>query len=100
MLLNVVPLSRPDAAALATLVRPGGRIVSIASPVEPRTDAGVTAMHMIARSDVTDLAALVALVDAGEVTIDIRESRPLSELADVYRRCEAGRTRGKIIITP
>ncbi|MCX4768031.1 NADP-dependent oxidoreductase [Streptomyces sp. NBC_01275] len=99
-LLNLVPLSPPDAAALAPLVRPGGRIVSIATPIESPADAGVTAMHMVARNDVAHLAALVELVEAGAVAIDISESRPLTDLADVHRLSETGRTRGKIIIIP
>ncbi|MFE7245930.1 NADP-dependent oxidoreductase [Streptomyces sp. NPDC057580] len=99
-LLNLVPLSPPDAAALAPLVRPGGRIVSIATPVESPADAGVTAMHMVARNDVAQLAALVELVEAGAVAIDISESRPLTDLADVHRLSEAGRTRGKVVIIP
>ncbi|MCX4744938.1 NADP-dependent oxidoreductase [Kitasatospora sp. NBC_01287] len=99
-LLNLVPLGPPDAAALVPLVRPGGRIVSIATPVEPPADAGVTALHMVARNDPGQLAALVELVDAGVITIDISESHPLSALADVHRRSAAGRIRGKVIIIP
>ncbi|MDH6137694.1 NADPH:quinone reductase-like Zn-dependent oxidoreductase [Kitasatospora sp. MAA4] len=99
-LLNLVPLSPPDAAALARLVRPGGRIVSIATPIEPRPDAGVTALHMVTRNDVAQLTALVELVDAGTVTVDISQSHPLTALPDVHRLSEAGRTRGKIIILP
>ncbi|MFE4309736.1 NADP-dependent oxidoreductase [Streptomyces sp. NPDC056891] len=100
LLLNLVPLSPADAAALVPLVRPGGRIVSIATPVEPPAAAGVTAMHMVARNDVTHLEALVGLVEAGTVAIDISESRPLTDLADVHRLSEAGRIRGKVIIVP
>ncbi|MER6956213.1 MULTISPECIES: NADP-dependent oxidoreductase [unclassified Streptomyces] len=99
-LLNLVPLSPAEAAALAPLVRPGGRIVSIATPVESPADAGVTAMHMVARNDAAHLAALVELVEAGAVAIDISESRPLTDLADVHRLSEAGRTRGKVVIIP
>ncbi|MCX5380441.1 NADP-dependent oxidoreductase [Streptomyces sp. NBC_00091] len=99
-LLNLVPLSPPDAAALASSVRPGGRIVSIATPVEPPAGAGVTAMHMVARNDAAHLAALVELVDAGVVTVDISESRPLTDLAEVHLLSEAGRTRGKVLIIP
>ncbi|MGA4539311.1 NADP-dependent oxidoreductase [Uniformispora flossi] len=99
-LLNLVPLSPHDAAALASAVRPGGRIVSIATPVEPPAESGVAAMHMVARNDVTHLAALVALVDAGNVTLDISASRPLTDLADVHRLSEAGRVRGKVLIIP
>ncbi|KIQ66096.1 NADPH:quinone reductase [Kitasatospora griseola] len=99
-LLNLVPLSPHDAAALAPTVRPGGRIVSTATPVEPPADAGVTAMHMVARNDAAQLAALVKLVDAGDVTLDISASYPLAELADVHRLSEAGRIRGKVVVVP
>ncbi|MFI8085305.1 NADP-dependent oxidoreductase [Kitasatospora sp. NPDC086009] len=99
-LLNLVPLSSRDAAALASAVRPGGRIVSIATPVEPPADAGVRAIHMVARNDVAQLTALVELVDAGVVALDISASHPLADLADVHRLSEAGRIRGKVVIIP
>ncbi|MBM7442327.1 NADP-dependent oxidoreductase [Streptomyces sp. HB132] len=99
-LLNLVPLTSRDAAALAAAVRPGGRIVSIATPVEPPADAGVRAMHMVARNDVAHLTALVELVDAGTVALDISASHPLTDLADVHRLSEAGRIRGKVVIIP
>jgi NADPH:quinone reductase-like Zn-dependent oxidoreductase len=98
--LNLVPLSPHDAVALASAVRPGGRIVSIATPVEPPAGAGVKAMHMVARNDVEHLAALVELVDAGVVTLDISASHPLADLADVHRLGEAGLIRGKVVIIP
>ncbi|MDX2296707.1 MULTISPECIES: NADP-dependent oxidoreductase [Streptomyces] len=100
VLLNLVPLSGPDAAALVPLVRRGGRIVSIATPVVPPLDAGVSATHMVARNDVADLRALVDLVDAGVLRVDISASRPLAELADVHRQSQAGRIRGKVLIVP
>ncbi|GLX41341.1 NADPH:quinone reductase [Streptomyces roseochromogenus] len=99
-LLNLVPLSPPEAAALAATVRPGGRIVSIATPIEPAADAEVSAIHIVARNDVTHLAALVALVDAAALSIDISESRPLADLADIHHNSETGQTRGKVIIIP
>ncbi|MFI0928466.1 NADP-dependent oxidoreductase [Streptomyces sp. NPDC021012] len=100
ILLNLVPLSPQDAAALTPVVRRGGRIVSIATPIEPPADAGVSAVHLVARNDVADLGALVDLVDAGAVRIDISSSRPLSDLAEVHRLSQAGRTRGKVLIIP
>ncbi|MFG2873799.1 hypothetical protein ACGFYU_02045 [Streptomyces sp. NPDC048337] len=45
----------------------------------------MSAMHMVARNDVAHLAALVELVDADAIRIDISES---------------GRIRGKVIIVP
>ncbi|WP_203727583.1 NADP-dependent oxidoreductase [Paractinoplanes durhamensis] len=66
-----------------------GAIVSATGPV-----------HFVARNDTAQLAALVELVDAGVVRIDIGAERPLSELADVHRDAEAGRTRGKVLLVP
>jgi NADPH:quinone reductase-like Zn-dependent oxidoreductase len=97
-LLNLVPLGPPAAADLAPLVRPGGRIVSIATPVEPAADAGVSAMHMVARNDTAQLAELVRLIEAGTLTIDISAAYPLDQLAAVHRLGEAGGIRGKVII--
>lgn len=80
-----------DAAPLLPLVRPGGTVVSVTVPV---------GVHFVARNDPGDLAALVALVDAGVVRIDVAAVRPLTDLAAVHRDAEAGRTRGKTILTP
>ncbi|MFD8948246.1 NADP-dependent oxidoreductase [Streptomyces xanthophaeus] len=99
-LLNLVPLSPADAAALAPLVRPGGRIVSIATPIEPPAGSGVSAMHMVARNETAHLAALVELVDAAALSIDISDTRPLSGLSDVHHLSESGRTRGKVVVIP
>ncbi|MGW2017624.1 NADP-dependent oxidoreductase [Streptomyces sp. NPDC001927] len=99
-LLNLVPVSPQAAAALAPLVRPGGRIISIATPIEPAADTGVSTMHMVARNDVVHLAALVELVDAATLSIDISQSRPLADLAEVHHLSETGQTRGKVVIIP
>lgn len=100
VLLNLVPLSQAEVASTGSVVRPGGRIVSIATPIEVPADAGVTSIHMVARNDVTQLTELVRLVDAGVVTVDISEARPLAELPAVHRLSEAGRIRGKVVLIP
>lgn len=53
---------------------------------------------MVARNDVVQPAALVELVDVGEVALDISAARPPAGLADVHRLGEAGRIRGKVVI--
>ncbi|PRX98180.1 NADP-dependent oxidoreductase [Allonocardiopsis opalescens] len=100
IVLNLVGIGPRQAADLASTVRPGGVVVSVATPVEPPPGAGVTATHVIARNDAADLAALVGLVDAGVVAVDVAESYRLADLATVHRRSEAGLTRGKITIIP
>ncbi|WP_446210327.1 hypothetical protein [Micromonospora sp. IBSANI012] len=63
--------------------------MSVTVPVEVPTGSPVNAVHFVARNDTGHLAALVALVDAGAVRVDITASRPLAQ---------SGRTRGKIIL--
>ncbi|MFH7597982.1 hypothetical protein WDV06_23170 [Streptomyces racemochromogenes] len=46
------------------------------------------------------MGALVELVEAGTVSVDISSSRPPSELADVHHLSQAGRTRGRVLIIP
>lgn len=83
----------------APLIRPGGVVVSIATPIEPDTASGVTGLHMVARNDPAQLARLVAAVDAGTLDLGITETRPLADLELVHRASEAGQTHGKTIIT-
>lgn len=99
-ILNLVVVSDSQAAMLVPLVRPGGVIVSITVPVTVPTGSPVTATRFVARNDMSHLAALVKLVDAGAVRVDISASRPLTDLASVHRDAESGRTRGKIILIP
>ena len=99
-IVNLAAISPEAAVGLVSLVRPGGVIVSIATPVEPPAGAELTALHMVARNDVQQLAEIVELIDAGALIVEVAESYPLWELAVVHRKSEAGRTRGKIIIIP
>ncbi|MGW4807796.1 NADP-dependent oxidoreductase [Kitasatospora sp. NPDC004272] len=99
-LFNLVPLAPPAAAALTPAVRPGGLVVSVTAPIEPPATTGIRSVHVTARNDPAQLAALVRLVDAGTLVLDISASYPLSDLAEVHRRSEAGRLRGKVLIVP
>lgn len=100
VLLNLVVVDARQAAALVSLVRPGGVLVSITVPVTAPVGAGVSTAHFVAPNDTTHLAELVALVDAGAVQVDISATRPLTDLAEVHREAEAGQIRGKVILVP
>lgn len=93
VVINLAPVSQETAAVLATLLRPGGTAVSVATPI-PGHPA------FTARNVPAQLAELGALVAKGEVRLDVTEAVALEELARVHRRSEAGRTRGKIIVLP
>lgn len=69
----------------------GGRIISVTA------DVGT---HVIARHDREVLAGLVALVDSGELALDVTEVLPLEAIGEVHRRSEAGDIRGKVVLTP
>jgi NADPH:quinone reductase-like Zn-dependent oxidoreductase len=96
----VLNLIRTDEAAMAALVgaiTPGGVLVSTGSPATEDAERKVRTISMFVRSDATQLAEIVRLVDAGQVTVDIGARYPLAETATVHER--AGQIRGKVVIT-
>jgi NADPH:quinone reductase-like Zn-dependent oxidoreductase len=100
VVLNLVPLPVAAERRLVDLVRPGGTIVSITNTIEVPSDAGLRSIQFVAQNRPEDLDELVKLVDSGELRTDISERLPLAELADVHRRSEQGRIRGKVILIP
>jgi NADPH:quinone reductase-like Zn-dependent oxidoreductase len=101
-LLNLAPITPADFSALATLVRDGGVVVSttVWMPAPEDQARGVRSIDVYVRSDVTQLAELVARVDRGELRVDIAEHVPLTELPAVHARAAAGTLTGKIILLP
>ncbi|WP_181763580.1 NADP-dependent oxidoreductase [Streptomyces albidus (ex Kaewkla and Franco 2022)] len=51
------------------------------------------------RPDASDLASLAQLADAGKLTVHVDQALPLAETAQAWRLSQAGRTRGKIVLT-
>nr|WP_042180643.1 NADP-dependent oxidoreductase [Kibdelosporangium sp. MJ126-NF4]CEL14495.1 Zinc-containing alcohol dehydrogenase superfamily [Kibdelosporangium sp. MJ126-NF4]CTQ88860.1 Zinc-containing alcohol dehydrogenase superfamily [Kibdelosporangium sp. MJ126-NF4] len=70
------------------------QVISAAAPVE----ADVPSTHVVMRYDRDHLSALVALIDAGVITVDVTASYPLAAMAEVHRRGEAGEFRGKVTV--
>ncbi len=95
VVLNLVGLDEPRSTALAALVRPGGRIVSVTNEFETPI-----AERVVARNDSAHLVELVALVDSGTITVEVTERHGFSALTSLHRRSEAGGIRGKIIVQP
>ncbi|HEX8628422.1 MAG TPA: NADP-dependent oxidoreductase [Catenuloplanes sp.] len=99
-ILHLIGGSAHEAVTLLPLLRPGGVLVSATVPVEVPAASPVRAVRFVARNDTDQLTTLVKLVDAGDVQVDVTASRAMSELADLHRDAEAGRTRGKVILVP
>ncbi|MFD0898954.1 zinc-binding dehydrogenase [Actinomadura sediminis] len=68
-------------------------------PGRHRHRAGRPAFSSRPAGDAARLAELVARVDAGELTIDVGERRPLADLADVHDAAVAGRLPGKVVLS-
>ena len=99
VVLNLVRTDAEETAALADLAADGGAFVSTTGPA-PDPGRGVRAIQMSARSDAAQLAGLVARVDAGDLTIDVAQRRPLADLPAVHDQAAAGQVPGKTVLIP
>jgi NADPH:quinone reductase-like Zn-dependent oxidoreductase len=102
VLLNLAPIDPAEFTALAALVRDGGVVVSttVWMPAPGDEGRGVRAVDLFVRSDAGQLSELVARVDRGELTVDVAERAPLTDLAAVHARAAAGTLPGKVVVLP
>jgi NADPH:quinone reductase-like Zn-dependent oxidoreductase len=100
VLFNLAPIDPAQLAALVGLVRDGGVVVSttVWMPTPGDEERGVRAVDVFVRSDAEQLTRLVALVDAGELRVDVAERAPLAELPAVHARAAAGELTGKVVV--
>lgn len=100
VVLHLVRNSPEETAALLELVADGGTLVTAttAGPDDPPRQVSVK--QVFVRGDAADLARLVAGVDAGELTVNVADRLPLTDLATVHDRAGAGRLPGKTILVP
>jgi len=102
VLLNLARISPDELAALVALVRPGGVVVNTVPtiPTVGDDDRGVRAVGVFVRSDAEQLSRMVAMVDRGELRVDVAERVPLAELAAVHAKAAAGALPGRVIVIP
>ena len=100
VLLNLARIAPEELSALAALVKDGGVVVNTVPTIETPSDEarGVRAVGVFVRSDAEQLSQLVALVDRGELRVDVAERVPLAELADLHAKAEAGEISGKVVV--
>ncbi|GHG03186.1 MULTISPECIES: NADP-dependent oxidoreductase [Amycolatopsis] len=100
--LNLAPVAPEQLAALGTLVRPGGVLVNttVWMPAPSDEDRGVRGIDLFVRSDAGQLATLVALVESGELRVDVAERVPLPELPALHARAAEGSVHGKVVVVP
>jgi NADPH:quinone reductase-like Zn-dependent oxidoreductase len=102
VLLNLAPISPAQFTELVTLVRDGGKVVSTtAFMATPGDEArGVTAATVFVLPNRKRLTELVALVDKGELRVEVTRRIPLTELPALHAEAAAGRIPGKVIVLP
>lgn len=102
VVLNLAPVDPAELAALVTLVRPGGVVVNttVWMPAPGDEERGVRGIDVFVRSDAEQLAKLVAMVDRGELRVDVAERVPLAELAALHARAAEGAVHGKVVVVP
>jgi NADPH:quinone reductase-like Zn-dependent oxidoreductase len=100
VLLNLAPIDPAQLAALPGLIRPGGVLVNttVWMPAPSDEQRGVRGVDLYVRSDAQQLSHLVALVDAGELRIEVAQRVPLAQLPAVHAQAAAGELSGKTVI--
>ena len=100
VVLNLAPVDPDQLAALVALIRTGGVLVNttVWMPAPNDEERGVRGIDLFVRSDAAQLSELVALIDRGELRVDIAQRVPLSELARVHAQARTGDLSGKVVI--
>ena len=86
---------------LVPVVREGGVLVTIAAapPDDAASARGVRAELLIMSPSPEQLARIAAMVEAGDVRIELAEVLPLAEVRRAHELSQSGHTRGKIVLT-
>ncbi|WP_419999400.1 NADP-dependent oxidoreductase [Streptomyces boninensis] len=98
VVVNHVRCSPEELALLTPYVADGGVAASTAGPIPEDSARGVRSANLWVRSDGTQLAELVAKVDAGKLRLHVAARRPIAELPDVHEDAGAGRLSGKTVL--
>ncbi|MEV5501930.1 NADP-dependent oxidoreductase [Nonomuraea fuscirosea] len=86
------------------VLRPGGLLVAVPGGVSPELaqaagTAGVRVTPFLVEPDGPALATIAGLIDEGQVAVEVEETFPLDQAGTAHTRGEAGRTRGKLVLT-
>ena len=79
------------------LLKPGGRLVTIAADSESATDARVKSAFFIVEQDGAQLAELAKLFESGELKVFVKAELPIEDADRAYNE-QIARAPGKIVI--
>jgi NADPH:quinone reductase-like Zn-dependent oxidoreductase len=81
-----------------TVLKSGGRMVTIATASAQSGDARVRDAFMIVRADSPQLAEIAGMIDAGELRVVLGQTFDLAEAREAYDRAAHGGIRGKVAL--
>ncbi|WP_405137738.1 NADP-dependent oxidoreductase [Nocardia sp. NBC_01388] len=87
-------------AEILPVVRDGGTFVAVLPPALPASERDITVTTVFQAPDGPRLTALVALVEAGTLTLRVAETLPFTEAATAHARFEKGGLRGRLVLVP
>ncbi|MFJ6671372.1 NADP-dependent oxidoreductase [Actinosynnema sp. NPDC091369] len=85
------------------VLRPGGLLVAVPSGASPdlvtaAEAKGLRATPFLVEPDGHALTTIAALIDSGDVTVEVAETFPLDQATTAHQRGETNRTRGKLVL--
>jgi NADPH:quinone reductase len=88
-------------AALTTLLRPGGRVVSVvgAAPAEVAPGSGIKAVNIVGGATRERLSEVNRLLASGTLRLPEIRTLPLEDATTALAESEAGHVRGKLVLT-
>jgi NADPH:quinone reductase-like Zn-dependent oxidoreductase len=78
----------------------GGSFASVTGPATPPALRGTRVHTVFVRADGRQLAELVALVEAGTLTLRVAETFPLEKAVSAHHRFAEGAVRGRLVLVP
>ncbi|MFC9646844.1 NADP-dependent oxidoreductase [Streptomyces mirabilis] len=101
VVLNLAPVEPAQLDALLGLVRPGGVLVNttVWMPAPSDEERGVRGIDLFVRSDAEQLSHLAALIDGGELRVEVARRVPFAELSALHADAAAGALpSGKVVV--
>jgi NADPH:quinone reductase-like Zn-dependent oxidoreductase len=81
------------------VLKPGGKLVTVATENEGATDQRIRDAYMLVRADGSQLTEIAKLIDAGKLKVFVAGVYPLAEAREAYDRAQGGKLRGKIALS-
>ena len=100
LVVNVAPVSPEQLCALLAMIRDGGKLVSTTTGVPAPSDEkrSVQGIDLFVRSDIDQLADLVARVSTGELLLDVAHRVTLADLPALHAQAGTTALPGMVVV--